>query len=92
MRRLTFLLIGAALAIGIMQAKPWHDGDRGRGRFSGRQRGPAIVYLPGGPANLPPGLAKRHGRLPPGLEKQLLERGQLPPGLEKRGWFFRPWF
>lgn len=33
--------------------------------------------------NLPPGLAKRD-RLPPGLEKQLRERGSLPPGLEKR--------
>ena len=32
---------------------------------------------------LPPGLAKRQS-LPPGLEKQLHERGQLPPGLEKR--------
>lgn len=32
---------------------------------------------------LPPGLAKRD-RLPPGLEKQLRERGTLPPGLEKR--------
>jgi hypothetical protein len=33
---------------------------------------------------LPPGLAKRD-RLPPGLEKQLRERGTLPPGLAKRG-------
>ena len=31
-------------------------------------------------ANLPPGLAKKR-RLPPGLEKQLYERGTLPPGL-----------
>jgi len=34
-------------------------------------------------SNLPPGLAKRN-RLPPGLEKQLRERGTLPPGLQKR--------
>ena len=34
-------------------------------------------------ANLPPGLAKRES-LPPGLSKQLRERGQLPPGLQKR--------
>jgi hypothetical protein len=33
--------------------------------------------------DLPPGLAKRD-RLPPGLEKQLRERGTLPPGLQKR--------
>lgn len=32
---------------------------------------------------LPPGLAKRE-ELPPGLRKQLRERGSLPPGLEKR--------
>ena len=31
---------------------------------------------------LPPGLAKRRS-LPPGLRKQLRERGRLPPGLEK---------
>jgi hypothetical protein len=33
--------------------------------------------------SLPPGLAKRES-LPPGLSKQLRERGQLPPGLQKR--------
>jgi hypothetical protein len=33
--------------------------------------------------NLPPGLAKRD-HLPPGLEKQLRERGTLPPGLQKK--------
>jgi hypothetical protein len=35
-------------------------------------------------ANLPPGLAKRGGDLPPGLEKQLRRDGTLPPGLQKR--------
>lgn len=34
-------------------------------------------------SDLPPGLAKRD-HLPPGLEKQLRERGTLPPGLQKR--------
>lgn len=33
--------------------------------------------------SLPPGLAKREP-LPPGLRKQLRERGALPPGLQKR--------
>lgn len=33
--------------------------------------------------SLPPGLAKRQS-LPPGLRKQLRERGELPPGLQKR--------
>jgi hypothetical protein len=35
-------------------------------------------------AGLPPGLAKRGGNLPPGLERQLERNGQLPPGLQKR--------
>ena len=34
--------------------------------------------------SLPPGLAKRGGDLPPGLEKQLERNGTLPPGLEKK--------
>lgn len=33
---------------------------------------------------LPPGLAKRGGNLPPGLQKHLEKNGQLPPGLQKR--------
>jgi hypothetical protein len=33
---------------------------------------------------LPPGLAKRGGSLPPGLQKQLDKNGRLPPGLQKR--------
>ena len=33
---------------------------------------------------LPPGLAKRGGDLPPGLEKHLRKNGQLPPGLQKK--------
>jgi len=33
---------------------------------------------------LPPGLAKRGGDLPPGLQKKLDRDGKLPPGLQKR--------
>ena len=33
---------------------------------------------------LPPGLAKRGGNLPPGLQKHLDKNGKLPPGLQKR--------
>jgi hypothetical protein len=33
---------------------------------------------------LPPGLAKRGGNLPPGLQEQLDKNGRLPPGLQKR--------
>lgn len=35
-------------------------------------------------SGLPPGLAKRGGSLPPGLEKQLRRNGRLPPGLQKK--------
>jgi hypothetical protein len=35
-------------------------------------------------AGLPPGLAKRGGNLPPGLQKHLAKNGRLPPGLQKR--------
>ena len=38
----------------------------------------------GGGRGLPPGLAKRGGHLPPGLERQLQRNGTLPPGLQKR--------
>lgn len=36
-----------------------------------------------GASGLPPGLAKRQ-QLPPGLQKQIREKGTLPPGLQKR--------
>jgi hypothetical protein len=39
------------------------------------------TYPQGG---LPPGLAKRDGDLPPGLQKQLRKKGHLPPGLQKK--------
>jgi len=41
-------------------------------------------YRSGSSRGLPPGLAKRDGSLPPGLEKQLRANGTLPPGLQKR--------
>ncbi len=34
--------------------------------------------------SLPPGLAKRNGDLPPGLQKHIEKQGTLPPGLEGR--------
>ena len=37
-----------------------------------------------GDSGLPPGLAKRGGNLPPGLQKQLERNGTLPPGLQKK--------
>ena len=42
-------------------------------------------YRSGGPSKgLPPGLAKRGGKLPPGLQKHLEKNGTLPPGLQRR--------
>jgi hypothetical protein len=41
-------------------------------------------YYGDGHRGLPPGLAKRGGDLPPGLQKQLMRNGTLPPGLQKR--------
>lgn len=35
-------------------------------------------------SNLPPGLAKRGGNFPPGLERHLQRNGTLPSGLQKR--------
>ncbi|MBI3000481.1 MAG: hypothetical protein HYY46_18810 [Deltaproteobacteria bacterium] len=35
-------------------------------------------------SGLPPGLAKRGGDLPPGLQRQIQRKGKLPPGLQKR--------
>jgi hypothetical protein len=41
-----------------------------------------ILRAPAQP--LEPGLAKRGGNLPPGLQKHLEKNGQLPPGFQKR--------
>ncbi len=51
--------------------------------FTAQQRTLITNWFRNSRSNLPPGLAKRD-RLPPGLEKQLRERGTLPPGLQKR--------
>jgi hypothetical protein len=48
------------------------------------------TYYQTNPNSLPPGLAKRNGDLPPGLQKQLRRNGQLPPGLQKRLVAFPP--
>jgi hypothetical protein len=41
-------------------------------------------YFHAAHSGLPPGLAKRGGSLPPGLEKHLRKTGELPPGLQKK--------
>lgn len=52
--------------------------------FSDHDRNVIRSYFQTQRANLPPGLAKRGGKLPPGLERQLRKNGTLPPGLQKR--------
>ncbi len=52
--------------------------------FSARDQQLIRRYYQVNTANLPPGLAKRGGNLPPGLERQLERNGTLPPGLQKR--------
>ena len=52
--------------------------------FTSRDREIIRDYFHGGYSNLPPGLAKRDGNLPPGLQKHLERDGTLPAGLQKR--------
>jgi hypothetical protein len=52
--------------------------------FGPRDRDLITTYYRERAAGLPPGLAKRDGALPPGLEKQLERNGTLPPGLRKK--------
>lgn len=52
--------------------------------FSAHDRQVITTYYSNHTQGLPPGLAKRGGNLPPGLEKQLERNGTLPPGLQKK--------
>ncbi|MBE0657355.1 MAG: hypothetical protein IH602_06665 [Bryobacteraceae bacterium] len=52
--------------------------------FGSRDRDIISGYYRARRSTLPPGLAKRNGQLPPGLERQLERNGTLPPGLQKR--------
>src|SRR5690242_4769925 len=52
--------------------------------FSSRDRDIVRDYYHDNYSSLPPGLAKRGGNLPPGLQKHLDRNGTLPPGLQKR--------
>lgn len=53
-------------------------------QFQSHDREVITTYYTKHGKGLPPGLAKRNGNLPPGLEKQLQRNGSLPPGLEKK--------
>lgn len=84
-----FAVIGAASLLELGQV---HAVDRDRpARFLDDERRiitefyrPAPERKKGKSKGLPPGLAKRGGNLPPGLQKHLEKNGQLPPGLQKR--------
>jgi hypothetical protein len=52
--------------------------------FRSQDREIVTTYYSKHGSGLPPGLAKRNGDLPPGLEKQLRRNGTLPPGLQKK--------
>jgi len=52
--------------------------------FIGNDQDTIRRYFHNQAGSLPPGLAKRDGDLPPGLQQQLKRKGQLPPGLAKR--------
>jgi hypothetical protein len=77
---------------GAEDAEEYHDRGKGhynkeersRARFSSHDQEIIRDYYLRNRSNLPPGLAKRGGHLPPGLERQLRENGTLPPGLQKR--------
>ncbi len=82
-------IFGLALALVLsVDAKPKDKRARGGAAMFGPADTEVIVgYYRGdyrGASGLPPGLAKRGGNLPPGLEKQLRRNGRLPPGLEKK--------
>src|SRR5512139_807060 len=61
-----------------------HDGVTIQVVFGDRDRRIIHEYCGQPSSGLPPGLAKRNGNLPPGLEKQLRRNGRLPPGLQKK--------
>jgi len=67
-----------------------HQDDQGENQgevrygFGVHDREAIRTYYTGHKSGLPPGLAKRGGNLPPGLEKQLQRNGTLPPGLQKK--------
>jgi len=96
MRYAKHVLLVSVLAISAAPGIALGAQGHGRGHANGRgavARDEAIVIDRDGHRRivhdyygtnaLPPGLAKRQS-LPPGLEKQLHERGKLPPGLQKR--------
>jgi len=88
-KSLLVLLCAAMMAsVANGQGRGRNDESRGSGRptivFTSRDRDIIRDYFRNRYSDLPPGLAKRGGKLPPGLQKQLDRNGTLPPGLQKR--------
>jgi hypothetical protein len=86
MRRILLILFCVLIATAALEAKKkWRgNNDDGYTKFRHEDVQEIQGYYHGQASGLPPGLAKRGGDLPPGLEKKLRRNGQLPPGLQKR--------
>jgi len=99
---LGLIAVGITLAAGAVANGQGKGKSKGKGSadsgvavavsvFTENDRRIIREYVGAMPASgLPPGLAKRGGDLPPGLEKQLRKKGHLPPGLDKRLSSFPP--
>jgi hypothetical protein len=87
--RRAFLVFTCAAAAAVFHNRFVQARDEGRpGHFLPEERRLIEQYYRGGKKQkakgLPPGLAKRGGNLPPGLQRKLEKNGELPPGLQKR--------
>jgi hypothetical protein len=87
--RRAFLVFTCAVAAALFNNRFAQARDEGRpGHFLPEERRLIEQYYRRGKKpkakGLPPGLAKRGGNLPPGLQRKLEKNGELPPGLQKR--------
>jgi hypothetical protein len=86
-RRLLFLSLATGVLLAQGKGKGRPEAAQGGVLFAASDRSRITEWARRqSTANLPPGLARRGGDLPPGLEKQLRRNGRLPPGLDKRAW------
>jgi hypothetical protein len=84
-KKMLFAVACTALMVTGLEAKHDREDDCRHDRhYRGHYRDDDRDEHGHGREGLPPGLAKRGGQLPPGLERQLVRRGHLPPGLEGR--------
>lgn len=81
----TLCLWAVVVILSVSPAKAFNEKDRPPRFLPEERRIIQEYYRHSAPSKgLPPGLAKRGGKLPPGLQKQLDKNGRLPPGLQKR--------